>query len=155
MSAKLCHKALAETHNLSVALALGVKVRTALAAAHRQCCKAVLEDLLKAEELDDTEIYGGVKSDTALVRSDCRVELNSETSVYLSLAVVVYPGYTEHNLSFRLNDSLKYACVNEILSFFNYGLKALENFCYCLNEFGLACISFLNCFEQVDKILIF
>ena len=96
-----------------------------------------------------------MKSKTALVWSDSRVELNSETSVYLSLAVVVYPGYTEHDLSFRLNDSFEYACINEIRSFFNYGLKALENFRYCLNEFGLACISFLNCFEQVDKILIF
>ena len=155
MSAKLCHKALAETHNLSVALALGVKVRTTLAAAHRQCCKAVLEDLLKAEELDDTEIYRGVEPQAALVGADGGVELHAEAAVNLHLARIINPRNTENDLSFRLNDSLKYACVNEILSFFNYGLKALENFCYCLNEFGLACISFLNCFEQVDKILIF
>ena len=50
---KLGHKGLAETHNLGVRLALRVKVRTALAAAHRKTCEGVFENLLKAEEPDD------------------------------------------------------------------------------------------------------
>ena len=50
---KLSDERLAETHNLCVRLALRVKVRTALAAAHGQAGQAVLEALLKAEELDN------------------------------------------------------------------------------------------------------
>ena len=70
MFAQLCHKALAETHYLSVALALRIEVGTTFAAAHRKSSKAVLKDLLEAEELDDTTVYRWVKSETSLVWSD-------------------------------------------------------------------------------------
>ena len=45
---QLAHEALAEAHDLVVALALRVEVAAALAAAHRQRGQAVLEDLLEA-----------------------------------------------------------------------------------------------------------
>ena len=70
MFAQLCHKALAETHYFSVALALRIEVGTTFAAAHRKGSKAVLKDLLEAEELDDTTVYRWVKSETSLVWSD-------------------------------------------------------------------------------------
>ena len=50
------HIALAETHNLGIGLAGRVKVGTALAAADGKASQGVLEDLLKAEELDDAGI---------------------------------------------------------------------------------------------------
>ena len=50
------HEALAEGHNLAVALALGVEVAAALAAADGQAGEGVFEDLLKAQELDDALI---------------------------------------------------------------------------------------------------
>ena len=83
-----------------------------------------------------------MESDTALVRSDSRVELYSEAAVYLNLAVIVYPRYTKHDLSLRLNDPLEYACVDKILSLFSNRLECLEDLCYSLNELGLAGISF-------------
>ena len=147
MLAELSHKALAETHNLSVALALGVKVGTALAAAHRKGGKAVLEYLLKAEELNDTDIYGRVKSDTALVRTDSGVELYSESTVYLNLAVVINPGNTENDLSLRLTESGENACLNEIGSLFDNRLEGLDNLCNCLNKFGLALVALLYCLK--------
>ena len=91
MLGKLCHKALAESHYLAVGLALGVKIGAALAAAHRQTCKAVLEYLLEAQEFYYGSAYGGVKSQTALVRSDSGVELAAETAVHLNVALVVNP----------------------------------------------------------------
>ena len=48
MSVELGHEALAECHDFPVALALGVKVGTALAAADGKPRKAVFENLLKA-----------------------------------------------------------------------------------------------------------
>ena len=154
MSAKLSHEALAETHNLAVGLALRIKVGTALAAAHRKGGQGVLEDLLEAEELDDTNIYGGVQSDTALVRTDSGVELDTETSVYLYLAVVVNPRNAEDDLSLRLNDSVENACVDEVLSLFSNRLKGLENLSYRLNELRLAGISFLNGLKKICKIFV-
>ena len=154
MSAKLSHEALAETHNLSVGLALGVEVGTALAAAHGESGQGVLEDLLKAEELDDTNVYGGVKSDTALVRTDRRIELDTETSVHLNLAIVVHPRNAEDDLSLRLDDPVENACVDKILSLFSNGLKGLKNLCYSLNELGLAGISLLYGLQKICEILV-
>ena len=53
MLAELGHEALAESHDFTIALALGVKIGTALAAADGESGKAVLENLFEAEELDD------------------------------------------------------------------------------------------------------
>src|SRR5699024_7213281 len=55
------HKALAEAHDFGVRLAAGVKVGAALAAADGQAGQGVLEHLLKAQELDDAGVYGGVE----------------------------------------------------------------------------------------------
>ena len=58
---ELGHEALAEAHDLRVGLALGVEVAAALAAADGQAGQAVLEDLLKAQKLDDALVHGGVE----------------------------------------------------------------------------------------------
>ena len=78
-----------------------------------------------------------MKSDTALVRSDSRVELYSETSVYLYLAVIVNPWYTENDLSLRLYYSLEYACINKVLSLFSNRLESFKNLCNSLDELFL------------------
>ena len=53
MAVELGHEALAEAHDLVVALALGIEIGAALAAAHRQAGQRVLEGLLEGEELED------------------------------------------------------------------------------------------------------
>ena len=53
VAVQLGHEALAEAHDFHVALAVGVEVGAALAAAHGQGGQAVLEGLLEAEELQD------------------------------------------------------------------------------------------------------
>src|SRR3546814_20719807 len=49
---KLGHEALAKAHDLAHALALGVEVRSALAAAHRQAGQRILERLFERQELE-------------------------------------------------------------------------------------------------------
>ena len=56
VTVQLGHEALAEGHDLPVALALGVEVAAALAAADGQAGQAVLEHLLKAQELEDGQV---------------------------------------------------------------------------------------------------
>ena len=92
---KLHHKGLAEAHDLPVGLALGVKVGAALGAAHRQAGKGILEDLLKAQELDNAQIHGRMEAQTALVGADGTVELDTVATVQLHLAVVIHPGHAE------------------------------------------------------------
>ena len=52
---QLRHEALAEAHDFIVALALGVEVGAALAAADGQAGEGVFENLLKAQELEDAQ----------------------------------------------------------------------------------------------------
>ena len=77
----------AEPADLRVRLALGVKVRAALAAAHVQAGEGVLEDLLEPEELEDGEVDRRVETETALVRAEDRRELDAEAVVDLAVAL--------------------------------------------------------------------
>ena len=151
---KLSHEALAEAHYFSIRLALRVEVRTALAAADRKTGKAVLEDLLKAQELDYGSANRGVKSDTALVRSDSRVELYSETAVYLYFAVVVYPRHAENDLALRLYYSVDNSCLYEVRSALYNGLEGLEDLFYSLKKLGFAGISLLDLSVHAGKIFV-
>ena len=107
MAIELGHEGLAEVHDLVVGLALGVKVGTALAAAHGKGGQAVLEDLLQAQELEHTQGDRRVKAQTALVGSNGRVELDTIAAVDLDLALVIDPGDTEHNDALGLDEALK------------------------------------------------
>ena len=107
VSGKLGHQALAEAHDLGVRTSLGVKVTSALAAAHRQTGQAVFEGLLKCEELDDRQVDAGMQPQTALVRTDGRVKLHSPGAVDLGFAMVVLPGNTELDGSLRLDHPLQ------------------------------------------------
>ena len=104
---ELGHKGLAEVHDLVVGLALGVKVGTALAAAHGKGGQAVLEDLLQTQELEHTQGDRRVKAQAALVGSNGRVELDAVAAIDLDLALVVDPGDTEHDNALGLDEALK------------------------------------------------
>lgn len=95
--AQLAHEGVAEAANLAVALALGVKVGATLAAAHAQAGQGVLEDLLKAEELEDGQVDRGVEAQAALVGAQGRVELHAVSAVDAQVARIVLPGDAELN----------------------------------------------------------
>ena len=122
---KLCHKALAECHNFTVRFALRIEVGTTFTAAHRKGSKAVLEDLLESEELQYGKVYTRMEAKTALVRSDCGVELYAVTSVNLYFAVVINPRYAEHNNALRLNKTLDNCVLFIFRMFLNDGLERL------------------------------
>jgi hypothetical protein len=84
---QLGHEALAEAHDFVVALALGIEVGAALAAAHGERGEAVLEDLLEGQELEDAEVDGRMEAQAALVRADGAVHLDAEAAVDLDGAL--------------------------------------------------------------------
>ena len=61
------HEALAKAHDLPVALASGVKVRTTGGTADGQACQGVLVGLLKAQKFYYRGVYRGVEPQAALV----------------------------------------------------------------------------------------
>ena len=63
---QLCDEGLAEAGDLSSRLDLRVEVRPSLASSHGQSGQTVLEDLLKAQELDDAQADCGAEPETTL-----------------------------------------------------------------------------------------
>src|ERR1022692_4571187 len=106
VTAELGHEALAEAHYFVVALALGVEIRTALAAAHGQRGERILEDLFERQEFQNAEIHRGMEAQSALVGADGAVHLDAEAAINLHFALVVEPGHAEHQDSFGLRNTL-------------------------------------------------
>ena len=52
-----------------------------------------------------------MKSQTALIRTDCAVELNTKAAVNLNIAVIVNPRNSESYNSFRFNQSFNKTCL--------------------------------------------
>ena len=110
MLAKLCHKALAESHNFTVRFAFRIEICAALAAAYGQAGERVFKNLFKSKEFYNAEIYRGMKAQAALLGANSAVKLHAETAVYLHLAVIVHPGHPEHDLALGLHNALQNAC---------------------------------------------
>ena len=134
---QLGHEGLTETHDLVVALALGIKVGAALAAAHGQAGQGVLEDLLKAQELDDGQVDGGVEAQAALGGADGGGELHPVAPVHLNLAVVVHPGDTEQQAALGLHHTLDDAGPGQLGLLVKDGLEGLQHLAHSLKELGL------------------
>src|SRR5699024_2079295 len=137
VAVQLGHEALAEAHDFHVALALGVKVRAALAAAHGQGGQAVLEDLLETQELQDALVDRGVEAQAALVGADGAVELNAVAAVDLHLALIVHPGHTEGDDPLGLDQTLDQAGLLVLGVLFHQGLDALQHLLHSLQELRL------------------
>ena len=153
VTVQLGHEALAEAHDFHVALAVGVEVRAALAAAHGQGGQAVLEGLLEAEELQDALVDRRMEAQTALVGADGAVELDAVAAVHLDLALVIDPGYTEGDDALRLDQTLDEAGLLVLGMLLHDGLDALQDLADSLQEFGLVSIALFQ--ALVDTLQIF
>ena len=100
------HECLTETHDLRIRLSTWVEIRSALAATHWKGCKSILEGLLETEELQNRKIHRRMETKTTLVRSDCRIELNTITGICLNLTVIIHPCHLESKNTLRLYDAL-------------------------------------------------
>lgn len=85
--------------------------------------------MLETEKLHCVEVDVFLESQTALVRSDCVVELDAEAAVYVIIAVVVHPGNAEHDLSVRLDKALQNdVFAHQLLVLFDCGSQRGEDF---------------------------
>ena len=141
MAVQLCHKALAEAHDLCVALALGVKVGAALTAAHGQGGQGVFQDLLKAQELDDGQVDAGMEAQAPLVGADGRVVLHAVAPVDPGLAAVVHPGDAELDHTFRLHKALQQAGGFPFGVLIHNQLQRFKDLLHCLQKLRLVGVS--------------
>ena len=128
MAIQLGHECLAETHDLAIGPALGIKVGATLAAADGQAGQSILENLLEAQELDDAGVHAGVKAQATLVGPQRRVELDAIALVDLHPALIVGPADAEHDLALRLDHALDDAVFVVAWIAFQQRTQALEDF---------------------------
>ena len=119
------HEGLAETHDLSIRLALGVEIRATLSTTHGERGEGVLEDLVEAKELDDGKVNRGMETETTLVWANGGVVLDTEATVDLDLALIIEPWNTEHDDTFGLNKAAH--DFSELRALFPEGNKTLSN----------------------------
>ncbi len=138
------HKALAEAHYLHLALALGVEVRAALAAADGKSRQRIFEYLLEAEKFYNAHVDRGVEAQTALVGAYCAVELNSVAAVCVNLARVVRPRDAENRSSLRLNEPFEQRPILICPVRLDNRANGIENLRRSLNELRLSRVLLLN-----------
>ena len=95
-----------------------------------------------------------METETALVRSDCGVELYTVAAVDLNLTVVIDPGDTEHDNALRLYETLDKACCLPFGVLGNDELEALEDLFDCLKELGLTGMVLLNIRKNALKVFV-
>ena len=143
------HQGLAEAHHLTIALALGVKVGAALAAAHGQRGEGVLEGLLEGEELQDAQIDGRVEAQAALVGADGGAVLHAPGAVDLDLTLVVHPGHTELDGALGFDQALEQALAGIAGVGLQERPEAVHHLLYGLQKFGLVRIAPLDHVHEV------
>ena len=154
VAVQLGHKALAEAHHFHVALAVGVKVRAALAAAHGQGGQAVLEGLLEAQELQDALIDRGMEAQAALVGADGAVELHAVAAVHLHLTGIVHPRHTEGDDALRLHQALDQTGLLVLGVLFHNGLDALQHLAHSLQKLGLVGVALFQTLVNALQVFI-
>ena len=143
MAIELGHKRLAETHDLRVAFAARIEIGAAFCAADRQTGQRVFEDLFKTKELHDAEIDRRMEAQTALVGTDCAVELDAVAFVDLHIAVVVDPSHAEFNHAFGLDQTFEQRslAINSFVFVHNH-TQRFEHLFDGLVEFGFTGVVF-------------
>ena len=154
MTIQLGHESLAESHDLGIASAAGIKVGTALGAAHGQAGQAVLKGLLEAQELHDGQVDGGMEAQAALVGADGAVELHTETAVDMGLASIVNPRDAEHDLALGLDHSLKQSNLLILGVLLDNGNQRLKNLFDGLVELRLVGIALLHSVDDSGNVLV-
>ena len=96
-----------------------------------------------------------MEANTAFVRTDCAVELNTITAVNVDFTGIVCPRYTEHNNSFRLNNAFENCILLDFRHLFYYRFKSFKNFFNCLQKFRFIGILSLYLIKDAFNVCVF
>ena len=146
------HEALAKTHDLRVGFPGGVEIAAALATADGQAGKAVLEDLLEAQELDDAGVHVLLEPEAALVGADGPVELAAVADVGVPGAVVRHPADPEGEHPLRLHHAGQQVGLFIFRVLLDDGLQRGQNLLHRLDKLRLVGVPGLYMLDDTGKI---
>ena len=148
------HEALAETHDFCVGLAGGIEVGAALTAADGQAGQAVLEGLLKAQELNDALVHVLLETKTALVGADSTVELATPAAVGVPLTVIIAPHHAEGEHTLRLDHTTQQIDLLVLGVLLDHRLQRGQNLFDGLDELRLIAMLGSNVLQNACQISI-
>ncbi len=96
-----------------------------------------------------------MQAQATLIGADRRVKLDTPAAVYLNLAAVIYPGYTEIDDAFRLGNALHDAVLLDFGACFYNRFKGFKYLTDSLKEFGLVGIALCKAFVYPAQVSIF
>ena len=96
-----------------------------------------------------------MESETALIRTDGGIELNSVSAVDLNLAVVVDPRNTEQDESLGFDDTVDHARLDNVGTPLDNRLERFKNLSDSLKKFGLIGVALAYCIVHALEILTF
>lgn len=99
--------------------------------------QGILEDLLKAQELENRQVDGRVQPQAALVGAQRRVELHTEAAVHLDIALVILPDDAKLDQPLGDGDDLEGGAVLGVLLEQGAVLEGRGELVVGLLEFGL------------------
>ena len=135
------NQGLAEPHDFTIGLSLGVEVGSAFGAAHGKPRQAVLEDLLEAQKLEDALVDGRVEAHAALVGTDGVVELHAPGPVGPYAPFVILPRYPEDDDPIRLRHPFQDTGFPVFRVLGDVGQHRFSHLPRCLMELGFVRIS--------------
>jgi len=154
MAMQLGDEGLAEAHHLARALALGIEVRTALAAAHGQRGERVFQGLFESEELEDGQVDRRMEADAALVGADGHAVLHAVAAVDLDVAMVVDPGDPEDHDPLGLDQAVEQAVLGVLGMLGDERPQALHDFGHGLQVLGLSGIALGGTAKEFVRVLV-
>ena len=96
-----------------------------------------------------------MESETALIRTDGGIELNSVSAVDLNLAVVVDPRNTELDESLGFDDTVDHTRLDNVGTPLDNRLERFKNLSDSLKKFGLIGVALAYCIVHALEILTF
>lgn len=79
---------------------------------------------------------------SAFIRADGAVELHTESPIYLSFSVVIYPWNTENNLAFRFYHAEENIFIQLFRMNLSHYVKRFKNLFDCLKKLRIIRIAF-------------
>ena len=96
-----------------------------------------------------------MESETALIRTDGGIELNSVSAVDLNLAVVVDPRNTELDESLGFDDTVDHTRLDNVGTPLDNRLERFKNLSDSLKKFGLIGVALAYCIVPALELLTF
>ena len=154
MTIKFGHKRLTEFHNFVVGFAFRIEVRAAFATANRKPRQGIFENLLKSQELQNTEVDTGMETQTAFVRSDRGIHLHAIPAIDVSDIVIVLPSHAESYDTLRFDNAFKKFAFFVLRIFLENRNNRRQNFLNRVLKLRLIGIPLFNQIKNIVYILL-